>query len=424
MNRPPSRRSFLAGIALAAPYVLTSNALGQGAKKPASDRIRTGHIGTGGMGTGHVRRIRGRRDAEVGAVCDADEGRRARARQQGGGKAEMFADHRKMLERQDLDAVVIASPDHWHALHAIHACEAGKDVYCEKPMMKTIAGGQAMVRAARRFDRVVQIGTQGRSTRAGRYSAQFVRNGHCGKVHNVRCWHGRNPTTGWETPRKPPKGLDWDRWLGPAKWVGYSPRRSHFSFRYFMDFGGGNIRDRGAHIFTIICWAMNVDTTGPVTVEATGVIPPNNMFDTPTDMHVIYGFKDPDWTLHWEQPGVRFGTQGFGMKFFGDKDDLVVNGGDSSIRAVKKAYVEPGSNEVRLYESNDHMANLLDCVRTRKRPIMDVAIGHRVTSLCVLGNIAFRLGRKLRWDPAKEQFVGDDEANRLLAPPFRPPWHL
>ena len=432
MKKQWSRREFLrgaatgAGIVAAAPYVLTSQALGAPNATPASDRILTGHIGVGGMGSGHLRGCHHGRDTQVVAICDVDEGHRERGRKTCGGKPDTYNDHRELLDRKDVDAVFVASPDHWHGLHSIHACEAGKDVYCEKPMMKTVAEGQAMVRAARRFDRVVQVGMQGRSTRAGRYAAQYVRNGYCGTVREVRTWHPRNPTAPWEAPRPAPKGLDWDRWVGPRPFVPYSPRRCHFSFRWYMPFGGGNIRDRGAHIYSIISWAMNADDTGPVSVEATGVIPPKNMFTTPTDMHVTYAFKNPDWTLHWIQPGENFGGFGFGMKFAGDKDDLIVNGGDSSISSKPdpKIFFEPASHEAALYESNDHRGNFLHCVRTRERPILDVAIGHRVTSVCILGNIAFILGRKLRWDPAKEEFIGDPEANRLLNPPMRPPWHL
>jgi predicted dehydrogenase len=427
-----TRRAFLvgagkgAGLALAAPHVLTSDALGAETGTPASDRIVTGHIGVGGMGGGHLGGCHHRRETRVAAVCDVDEARRLRAREITEGQAEMYNDHRELLDRQDIDAVVIASPDHWHGLHTLHACEAGKDAYCEKPMMTTIAEGQAMVRAARRFARVVQIGTQGRSTRAGRYACQFIRNGHCGRVHTVRTWHYNNPTAPCEPPQPVPKGLDWDRWLGPAKFVPYHPRRCHGSFRWFMDFGAGNIRDRGAHMYSIISWAMGMDETGPVTVEATGAIPPNNMYDIPTEMHVTYQFRNPDWTLHWLQPGENYGDFAFGMKFFGDQGELVVNGGDSSIshKPDPRIFIEPASHEVRLTESDDHMGNFLRCVRTREKPILDVAIGHRVTSVCILGNIAFRLGRKLTWDAAKEEFVGDPEANRLLAPPMRPPWHL
>ncbi|MFW6164136.1 MAG: hypothetical protein ACODAJ_15315, partial [Planctomycetota bacterium] len=226
-------------------------------------------------------------------------------------------------------------------------------------------------------------------------------------------------------PKPVPEALDWDLWLGPARWVPYHPRRCHGTFRWFMDFGGGQIRDRGAHIFTNVSWAMDVDHTGPVSVECLSGYDPPGMYDCPNDFEVRYEFKDPDWTLLWRQPGEPYGPHRFGMKFFGTKDDLVLMGGDSSIRAVEKALrTKPGRNEFRLPPINDHMGNFLDCVRSREKAIMDVAIGHRVTSLCVLGNIAFRVGRKLRWDPDAEQFIGDDAANRLLHYPYRPPWRL
>jgi predicted dehydrogenase len=434
VNLNVSRRAFLrgAGLVLAAPYVLTTDALGADTGTAASDRIVTGHIGVGGMGGGHLGGCCHRAETRVAAVCDVDENHLKHAvevtkGQATGGQAIGTRDHRELLDRKDIDAVIVASPDHWHALHTIHACEAGKDVYSEKPMMNTVAEGQGMVRAARRFGRVVQIGTQGRSTRAGRYAAQFIRNGHCGRIHTVKTWHPPNPVAGWETPQPPPKELDWDRWVGPNAMVPYSPRRCHFSFRYFLDFGGGNIRDRGAHIFSIVSWAMGVDATGPVSVECpVGVVPPGDMYDTATDMHVVWEFKNPDWTFHWIQPGENYGNFGFGMKFFGEKSDLVVNGGDSSIshNPDPRIFVEPASHETLLYKSDDHMGNFLQCIRTREKPIMDVGIAHRVTSVCILGNIAFRLGRKLNWDTAKEQFIGDEEANRYLNPPMRAPWHL
>jgi predicted dehydrogenase len=291
-------------------------------------------------------------------------------------------------------------------------------------MMVTIAEGQAMVRAARRFGRVVQIGTQARSTRAGRYAAQFIRNGKIGKVQTVRTWHYDNPSHPNVKPEPVPKGLDWDLWLGPAKWVPYHPARCHFNFRWFLDFGGGQIRDRGAHIFTNVCWAMNVDETGPVSIECLSGKQPKGLYDCPNDFTVKYEFKNPDWTLFWCQPGESFGPAGFGFKYFGDKGELVVLNGDGGIQSPKEVYVEPGAGEVKLYPSDDHMGNFIQCVRTRQKPIMDVAIGHRVTSLCVLGNLAFRVGRKLNWDPARQEIVGDPEANRLLNPPMRPPWHL
>ncbi|MBM4030862.1 MAG: Gfo/Idh/MocA family oxidoreductase [Planctomycetes bacterium] len=422
MSRSVSRRGFLAGLAagMAAPVVLPSRVLAA----PPSDRIYMGHIGVGGMGGGHYGRFANSDREPAMAACDVDAGHLAGAVKRANHPVKGFNDFRELLDIREIDAIVVASPDHWHGLHTILACEAGKDVYCEKPMMRTIAEGQAMVRAARRFGRVVQIGTQARSTSAGRYAAQFVRNGHIGKVKEVRTWHYNNPQAGWAAPQPVPPGLDWDLWLGPAKWVPYHPARCHGNFRWFLDFGGGQIRDRGAHIFSNVCWGMNVDDTGPVSIECLSGAAPKGMFDCPNDFTVRYKFRNPDWTLYWCQPGENYGGAGFGFKYFGDKGELVVNGGDGSIQSPKEVYVEPAAGETRLYASNDHMGNFLQCVRTREKPVMDVAIGHRVTSLCILGNLAFRVGRKLVWDPVKEEVVGDEAANRMLNPPMRPPWHL
>jgi len=424
------RRDFLkaAGTGLAAPYFLTSAALGGPDAAPPSDLVRVGHIGVGGMGSGHLRATMNSRVATPVAVCDVDKGRLARAASATGGKAKPYHDFRRLLDRRDVDAVIIASPDHWHALHVLHACAAGKDAYVEKPMSVTIREGKAMVAAARRFDRIVQLGTQGRSQAAGRYSAQYVRNGYCGTIHDVYCWHYPNPSRPVSPPQPVPPDLDYDFWLGPLPYFPYHPQHTHGRFRWLMCSGGGNIRDRGAHIFGIVCWAMNVDHTGPVSIAATGDYP-DGLYDVPVTMSVTYQFKDPDWTLHWDQPGEPKGFTPhdrpfpYGVQFVGDEDSLVVGHCDG-VRADKKVFFEPGAHEVRLYESNDHRGNFFECVKSRKRPIADVAIGHRITSLCILGNLAYRLGRKLAYDPAKEQFVGDDEANRLLHYPYRQPWRL
>jgi len=421
-----SRRRFLVAAAkgvslgLAAPYLMTSNALAAGS--PPSDRLGMGNIGVGGMGSGHHGRFANNDRFPCLAVADVDEGHRVNAAKRCKEQVGCYNDYRELLDRKDIDAVVIATPDHWHGLMTIHACEAGKDVYSEKPMMVTVAEGQAMVRAARRFGRIVQIGTQGRSTRDARCAAQFIRGGHIGKVHTVKTWHYNNPTHPNAPGQPVPRGLDWDLWLGPRKWRPYHSDACHFNFRWFLDSGGGQIRDRGAHIFSCICWAMNVDQTGPVSVEAKGTTP-KGMYDVPTALDVKYEFKNPDWTLFWLQPGENFGGAGFGMKYFGTNGELVVNGGDSSIQADRKVFIDYPADQ-RLYESGDHMGNFLDCVRTRKAPIMEAAIAHRVTTLCALGNISYVVGRRIQWDPVAEQIVGDEEANRLLAPPFRAPWHL
>ena len=426
-----SRRSFLrrSAAALAAPYVLTSAALGGADKEPASDRIGVGHIGVGGMGGGHLRGTVGSRVATSIAVADVDDGRLARAKEAAGENAYAYHDFRDLLDRQDIDAVICASPDHWHALITILSCKAGKDVYCEKPLCVTVREGRAIVTAAQRYARIVQMGAQGRSQAGGRYSAQYVRNGYCGRVREVRCWHYPNPSHGPAAPQPVPAGLDYDFWLGPLPYFPYHPACCHGSFRWLMCSGGGNIRDRGAHIFSIVSWTMGVDATGPATIEATGD-QPDGLYDIPVKMNVTYEFKDPDWTLHWEQPGESHAfpddptrPPAYGCHFVGDKDTLTVGNCDG-VRADRKVFFEPGANDTHLYVSNDHRGNFFDCVRTRRPNITPPEAGHRVTSLCALGNIAWRIGRKLRWDPVKEEFIGDPEANALLHYPYREPWRL
>jgi len=424
MSREPSRRAFLAravqgvGAGLAMPYVLTSAALGAAGKAPASDRVATGHIGVGGRGGGLLRHAVRLPSAMPVAVCDIDQNRLAGARRAAGGNARTYHDFRELLEAKDIDAVVVASPDHWHPLHTIHACKAGKDVYCEKPLSVTVLEGRRMVEAARRHARVVQLGTQWRSM-AGRHVAQHVRNGHLGRVREVRCWHYPNPSHPPAAPVPVPKTLDWDSWLGPLPWMPYHPRRCHGTFRWFMWSGAGNIRDRGAHIIGVVSWAMDVDATGPVSIEATGVRHPG-LYDNPITMSVTWEFKNPDWTLRWDQPGVPKGGQ-YGAFFVGDRDTLAFW---NNFATEHKAMAEPRPGEIALERSTDHMGNFIDCVRTRRRAIMDVEIGHRATTICNLGNVAFLLGRTLRWDPQAERFIGDDEANRMLGYPYREPWTL
>lgn len=420
MSERMTRRQLLA-TTLAAPYFLANGALGAEGKAPASDRIRVGHIGVGGMGGGHLHGIYNNPAAVPVAVCDIDAGRLANAVKATRDTAKPYHDFRELLDRQDIDAVFVASPDHWHPLHTIHACQAGKDVYCEKPLSVTIREGQAMVAAARRFSRVVQMGTQWRSTGPGRGASNYARFGSCGTVREVRCWHYPNPTHPPQPPQPVPPGLDYDAWLGPLPWMPYHPARTHGNFRWLMCSGGGNIRDRGAHIMGLLAWPMGVDHTGPVSIEATGDRP-DGLFDNPRVMSVTYQFKNPDWTLHWDQPGEPKGGE-YGAQFIGDKDTVAFwDNVDTEPKAMAVANVAPGQPTLEV--SNDHRSNFLECVRTRRRPIMDVAIGHRATSLCNLGNIAWRIGRKLAWDPVKEEFVGDDEANRMLHYPYREPWKL
>jgi predicted dehydrogenase len=297
------------------------------------------------------------------------------------------------------------------------ACQAGKDVYCEKPLCRTIEEGRKMVETARRYGRIVQMGTQYRSMARSRQPCEWVRNGRLGKVHTVRLSHPRNPSHACEPGRPVPPHLDWDLWLGPAPWAPYHPARCHFSFRYFMDYGSGALADNGVHMFGVVSWAMGTDHTGPVTIEATGRQAPNNLYDVPTDLRVRYKFADPPFEMIWEQPGEGK----LNLEFIGEKAtlsgfwDFQITRGQADLSPTR-------DEELHLERSDSHSGNWLTCITTRRLPVMDVEIGHRVTTWSHLGNIAYLLGRNLRWDPACERFVGDEEANRRLGVAYREPW--
>ncbi len=315
--------------------------------------------------------------------------------------------------------MLIATPDQWHAPITIMACQAGKDVYCEKPLGRTIHEGRKMVEVARRYDRVVQMGTQYRSIARTRQACEWVRNGRLGKVRAVRLSHRPNRTHPCEPAQPVPPELDWDLWLGPAPWAEYHPARCHFSFRWFMDYGGGSIADNGVHMFGVVSWAMGADQTGPVTIEGTGRQAPDNLFDAPVEMRVRYEFADPAFEMIWEQPG----DDNLSLQFVGSEATLhgfwefKVTQGEADLSPTR-------TDELQLEQSDNHSGNWLECIATRRRPVMDVEIGHRVTCWSHLGNIAYLTGRELRWDPATERFLGDDEANRMLHEPYREPWRV
>jgi predicted dehydrogenase len=413
------------------PTYIPGGVLASRGQPGANDRVVTAVIGCGGMGQHHVY-------PDCAALCNVDANHLANAAKRiTKGTPFLTKDYRSILDRKDIDAVFIGTPDHWHALMTVHACQAGKDVYCEKPTCRTIQEGRAMINAARHYKRVIQIGAQGRSNPEARAAAQYVRNGQLGRVRYVEVWHEPNWTGEWGEEKPVPPELDWDLWLGPARWIPYNPIRCHFNFRWFMDFGGGFIRDRGNHVLSIVLWAMG-DNAQPVSVEATGAPPEDGLFDTPVTMSVKWEFKNPDWTLTWEQPGTRHKLPGsnneipWGAKFHGDRDTLIMSGGDGGCETEPKAqnYRPPGNgvtlplHPIDTDPTERHRQNFLHCVRTREKPVMDVETGVQVITLGILGNIAYRLGRKLRWDPKKQQFMSDEEANRFLSEPYRAPWRL
>ncbi len=424
MAERSTRRRFLKraaqiGAAASAPAIFPHGMLG--AASP-NERIVTGHIGVGGMGTGQ---LRGSFLQNAGAICDVDENHLRRAARLVGRYVPLYRDFRELLDQRDIDGVVVATPDHWHAVQTVYACEAGKDVYCQKPLSLTVEEGLKMKAAADRCGRIIQVGSQGRSTRAAYKACGYVRNGQIGRVKEVRCWHYANPVGGFKPDEPPPPHLDWDLWLGPVRYVPYNVDRCHFNFRWFLEFGGGQIRDRGAHVMSVALWLLGADTQPLHSVEATGTAPKEGIWDCPVDMEVKYEFKDPDWTMYWLQPGEPQRGAGYGATYLGEKGNLIVTGGDGGCGTEEKAMqYTPPSDGVQPYKSPGHERDWLNCMKTREKPIMHIDAGLAVANLCILGNISYILGRELRWDAETNRVIGDAEANRMLARPNRTPWRI
>jgi predicted dehydrogenase len=293
-------------------------------------------------------------------------------------------------------------------------------VYCQKPLSLTIREGRAMVTAARRYNRVFQTGSQQRSEHTFHYACELVRNGRIGKVQWIQTAVGQNPTCGYDPDTDPPPGLDWNMYLGPAKWAPFNRHRFIWDFRWYYDYSGGNLTDWGAHHNDIAQWALGMDDTGPVEIDGKGVFPTSGLFDTPVTYEVTYKYSNGLKVVCASQCE----RGGNGVWIQGTEGEIYVNRGALSSKPEDIIQKPIGEGDIRLYESRNHYADFLDCVKSRKRPVCDVEVGHRSVSVCHLGNISIRLGRPIRWDPAKEEIIGDEEASRWLWRPMRAPWHL
>ncbi|MCA9105286.1 MAG: Gfo/Idh/MocA family oxidoreductase [Planctomycetales bacterium] len=418
-----SRRRFLARTAgtaaflAAAPTFVPARAFG------ANDRVLTGHIGLGGQGRGNLRALS---DHAI-ALCDVDSRHlqaAAKEAQDRGRECELFSDYRMLLERDDIDAVVVSTPDHWHALPVIHACEAGKDVYCEKPLSLTIAEGRAMVEAARKNNRIVQTGSQQRSAGNFRRACELVRNGYLGAIKEVHVgiaasnhpFRNREPIADSD----PPAELNYDMWLGQAPWRPYNELHVHYNFRFFWDYSGGQMTNWGAHHIDIAHWGLGMDESGPLAIEGQAEFNAQGWHDVSETCRITYRYPN-DVTLI---VGQQQRDIGMGTKFIGEKGTLHVDRGKLSADPAEILETELAEDDVRLYESGNHHGNFIDCVKSRELPICDVEIGHRTATACHLGNIAIRLGRAIRWNAADEKIEGDDEAAAMCSRPMRAPWTL
>jgi len=417
-----SRREFLknsavaAGAAMAWPTIVPSSVFGAGAP---SNRITIGCIGMGGKGTGNMKSFKGKAECEVVAVCDPDVKHLERALKAAGlGSSSAYTDFRDVLARDDIDAVSIATPDHWHVPISVAAVRSGKDVFCEKPLTLTIGQGRVLADEVKRYGRVFQTGSQQRSGDEFRFACELVRNGRIGKLHTMRVGiHGNNRTCPptWE-PEPVPEGFDYDMWLGPAPWEPYTTQRCHYQFRFILDYSGGQMTNWGAHYLDIAQWGNAADDTGPVEIVGSGDFPKTGLFTTAQNENIEYTYAN----------GVKlFLKSGSGhTRFEGTEGWVDVTRGKIKAEPESLLTSRIGPDEIHLYNSNDHKQNFLDCIKSRKDTICTAEIGHRSSTVCHLGNIAMMLGRKLKWDPKAERFIDDSAANSMLTRAMRAPWRL
>jgi predicted dehydrogenase len=443
-----TRRGFLGGAAasLALPYLLPDSVFGANAP---SNRITMGCIGVGGMGTNNMMGFLNNDDVQMLAVCDPETGSNgynhwyntggwlgrepaiervnkhyAEKRASGTFKGcDGYVDFRKLLARADIDAVMIATPYHWHAIGAIAAARGGKDIYCEKPLTLTVAEGRAIVRAVESRKVIFQTGTHHRSADTHlRRVCELIRNGRIGKVKRVISHIDPNnrTTSAKKGDSMPiPKGFDYDMWLGPAPKEPYHRDRTHYTFRFVQDYSGGQTTNLGVHALDIVQWALGTDRTGPIEFEDLGAeFPSDGLFDTATKVHFRAKYASGTELIcetDNDRVVARFeGTEGWIEATYGSFK--------TSPAALKDSVIGP--DEIRLYKSNDHKRNFLDCIKTRKETITPAEVGHRSTSLCLLANIAMSGKRKIRWDPDTERIIGDEQASRMLSKPMRAPWRL
>ncbi len=397
--------------------------------KKAEDKPKIALIGCGGMGRGDANNAK--RFGTIVAVCDVDSSRVAQASKQFDG-AKTYSDFRKLLDAEkDVAVVINGTPDHWHTLVNLAALKAGKDVYSEKPLTLTIDEGKRVVAAVKQHKRVLQTGSQQRSDARFRLACEIVRNGRLGKLATVTTVLPQGLNAGPFKPAPVPKELDWDTWQGPTVETEYVPERCHFSFRYWSEYSGGTLTDWGAHHNDIALWGIGSES-GPESVEGKLLLKPvAGGYTAPAAYEATFTYangvvhKCISTTANTVTGGAAKGKPGempHGVKFEGADGWLFVTRG--KIEASKPEILNDkfGEKDVRLPVSNDHMGNFFDSVKSRKAPICNAEVGHRSASVCHLAGIAVQLGRKLKWDPAKEEFVGDKEANALVAREQRKKW--
>lgn len=430
---PVSRRRFLAGAtgAVTAPLFIPASTLGRNGRTAANDRIRTGHIGLGGRGSGLAGAFIGDPTTQVMAVCDPFLSKREMAQQRANDRyaeevgrgtykgCDAYSDFRDLVTRDDIDAVAIASPEFWHALHSVWAMRHGKDVYCEKAMTLTVYESQAVRETVRRHARVFQLGTQQRSDRNFRFAAELALNGYLGKLRTVKVAVPGGRALGVAEPAPPPPELDYEMWLGPAPYTPYNNIKCSYNWYFIYDYCIGWIGSWGVHHIDSALWGAPMFASGPIELQGTAVFPTQGLANTSMTWKVDILANDGTRMIFTDDR-----TQPHGVRFEGEQGWVhVVRGGiQAEPASLLKAKLKP--NDTRLYESRSHHGNFLECIRTRRDPVSNVDAGFAATVMTIVSDITTRLERKLIWDWNTEQFAGDDVANSMLRRPMRSPWTL
>jgi predicted dehydrogenase len=428
MTKKLSRRSFIkAASAVVGPTILAGCATGAKTRPAPSERVVVGAIGLGWQGPGNMKGFLANKDVQFVAVCDVDQNHLKQAKamvdqRYDNSDCATYAHFEDLLACKDLDAVMIALPDHWHAVPAIAAANAGLDIHGEKPLSHTLVEGRAMCDSVKRNKCIWQTGSWQRSVENFHHAAELVRNGRIGKVHHIEVGLGQGYSDYAETGDQtqftdPPATLDFDRWLGPAPKAPYCPAQNHKNWRWVMAYGGGRIMDWVGHHLDIAHWGMGLDTSGPVFVEGTGVIPSEGVWNSPTDYDCLCTYES----------GLTINIASkhpMGTKWFGEDGWIFVTRGKTEASSPAIIEEEVGDDEIKLYHSRDHIGNFVECVKTRRETITPCEVAHRSASVGHLCNIAIYTGRKIRWNPKNEQIIGDAAASKLLAPTYRTPWTL
>jgi len=427
-----NRRAFLRGLAaggaaLALPTIVPASVFGAEGRPAPSNRITMGCVGVGGQGSGNMGAFLGESDCQVLAVSDVDKNHA-----QGAKKAvdnhyrnedcKAYDDFRELLARQDIDTMSLGTPDHWHAIPAILAARSGKDIYGEKPFSHDLREGRAMINAVTQYGRVWQTGSWQRSGGTFRFACELVRNGRIGKVHTVEVGLPTGGAGGSEQFTDPPPEMDYNFWVGPSPWAPYSKDRTHWNWRWQLDFGGGQMMDWIGHHADIAQWGLGTEYTGPLEVEpVNSEWPKEGLWDAPTTYKFVATFANGAKMI---VANDRQQPKGMGARWIGDKGWVWVDRGgfDAQPKSLLKDTIRP--DEINLYRSPGHHRNFLDCVKSRRLTITPAEVAHRSASVGHLGLVAMAVGRKIKWNPDTEEIAGDSAAAALLGRAKREPWNI